>query len=48
MYRKGRLAPAIVLELYARAYGKVRDTLDVNLDTLQPLRIVIEDATHDG
>jgi hypothetical protein len=43
--RAGRLAPAIVLELYARAYGKVRDVLDVNQTTeLPPLVIRIEDA----
>lgn len=47
LYRKGKLAPAIVIELFNRAYGKTKDTLDVNLADIAPLRIVIEDAQRD-
>lgn len=47
LYRKGRLAPAIVIELFNRAYGKTKDVLDLNLGELPPLTIRIEDARRD-
>jgi hypothetical protein len=38
LYRKGRLAPAIVIELMNRAYGKVKDTVELR----QPRPVVVE------
>ena len=42
--RAGRLAPAIVLELFARGYGKVKDIIEMQNAELPELRVVIEDA----
>ena len=38
LYQKGRLAPAIVIELMNRAYGKVKDTIEMH----QPRPLVVE------
>ena len=41
LYQKGRLAPAIVIELMNRAYGKVKDTIEMH----QPRPLVVEILT---
>jgi len=38
LYQKGKLAPAIVIELMNRAYGKVKDTIEMH----QPRPLVVE------
>ena len=42
--RAGRLAPALIIELFNRAYGKTKDVVEMQNAELPPLIIRIEDA----